>query len=154
MSVKKSATLFNYAITIYVPATNMPLKCHIYATHTNYFIYRYENWYTHISYYWHLPLNKNFCHIAHVCPTALLINLHTDSLVLHISIKDQYTATFINQITAKYVQATNMPIQSHKYTLFQKILTVHLWGKDTNIYAKFEAGPINDAARFTVQKCC
>ena len=33
----------------------------------------YKYWYTYISHYWHMPLNMYACHIAYVCPTALLL---------------------------------------------------------------------------------
>ena len=31
------------------------------------------NWYTYISNYWHMPLNKYAWHMTHVCPTALIM---------------------------------------------------------------------------------
>ena len=32
-----------------------------------------EHRYTHISHYWHMPLNKYASHITHVCPTVFLL---------------------------------------------------------------------------------
>ena len=43
-----------------------------------------EHWYTYISHYWHMPLNKYVCHTAHVCPMTYPHTLHIDPTVLHI----------------------------------------------------------------------
>ena len=32
-----------------------------------------EHLYTYILHYWYMPLNKYACHIAYICPTALLL---------------------------------------------------------------------------------
>ena len=37
--LKKSATATPHTIVKYVPESNIPLKCHIHATYTNYFMY-------------------------------------------------------------------------------------------------------------------
>ena len=46
-----------------------------------------EHWHTYISHYWHIPLNKCACHITHICPTACYCSLHTDPILMHVSVK-------------------------------------------------------------------
>ena len=50
-------------------------------------------------------------------------SIHTDPTFLQISIKNQYTTTFIYHPTAKYVPATIMPIKCHIYVICQNYLT-------------------------------
>ena len=33
----------------------------------------YNYWYTYISHYWHMPLNKDACHTSYVCHTTFLL---------------------------------------------------------------------------------
>ena len=178
-----------------------------------------KHWYTYISHYCQMPLNKEGCHIAHFCPTALLLYathrlhtqvknklqllftelfptkkfplkwyicniwklvhmqiqgnyvsrytslssmqsikwlgtmvyihftllmygpkqifllhctyvplhfyciLHIEPTLLHTSIENQWTETFIYHTTAKYVLKTNMPFKYHVYTICQNYLT-------------------------------
>ena len=102
----KSHKIMNCNFIIYVPATNMPLKCHI----------------------WQQPICLPHCTCV---PLNYYCSLHTDLTFLHTSIKNQYIATHINQTTMKYVPGTNMPIKCHK----AKLLDVHQCWKYANMYA-------------------
>ena len=88
----------------------MSIKCHIYSTYVNYFMYRYEitmavnmphrnspiknvtrgtgihTFHT----YWHMSLNKYAHHIAHICQMPpYYCTLHIDLKLLHLFIKNQ-----------------------------------------------------------------
>ena len=54
--------------------------------------------------------------------TSTVVYIWTPTL-LHTSIKNQHTATFIYHITAKYVPATNVPIKCNVANLFK----MHQW---------------------------
>ena len=41
-TIKTNVTLIYHAIAIYMPATNIPLKCHTYAIYAYYFMFRYQ----------------------------------------------------------------------------------------------------------------
>ena len=87
--LKHTPKLNQYAMPIYVPATNMTLNAtyipsisctdetteSVCIPHVNlYCCYQYcdqEHWYTYISQYWHMPLKKYAYHIAYIYPTAL-----------------------------------------------------------------------------------
>ena len=96
--------MVTYHIIIYVPTTNMSLKCHIYKlvhmqiwhnyirmcliwTHCNQ-LCDHKHWYTYITHYWHLPVNKYVCHTAYMSPTTLLLYFtYRSNTTAHISEK-------------------------------------------------------------------
>ena len=61
-----------HIITMYGPATNMPLNMSVEIPHIN--SVQSTMWpkvLLYIAYYWHVPLNKYACHTAHICTTTL-----------------------------------------------------------------------------------
>ena len=58
----------------------------------------------------------------------LYCSIHIESIFLHTSIKNQWTATYINQTTAKYVLGTNMPLKCHISGICPSYLTYICWG--------------------------
>ena len=64
------------------------------------------------SHYWHMPLSKYSCYIAHIYTTAILY-----SALLHTTIKNKYTVKFIYNTTATYVPATKIPVTCYKYLM-------------------------------------
>ena len=83
--IQLTATATSDIVAKYVQETNMPLKCHIYQLH---YVQISENsvstthhnqkclhrhWYTYISHYWHMSLNKYASHIAQECSTAQIV---------------------------------------------------------------------------------
>ena len=97
-----------------------------------------------ISHYWHMPLNKNTCHIACICTTALIISLHVGPTVLHTQEK---TATFIYYAITIYVPTTNMPLKCHMYATYATSCVI----SDNYIskYTSYEWSTINNVARNT-----
>ena len=128
---QQTAPLIYHTIIIYVPATNMPLKCHIYSTYANYFMHRYEaamlKYIPHMNLlqwtmqpealvYMHSTLlNLSWTYMPFILHIYILphfyCNLHIDLTLLHTSIKNHQTAIFIYHTTAKYVPTTNMSLK-------------------------------------------
>ena len=74
-----------------------------------------EHWYAYISQNWHMPLKKYACHIAQICPTALLLQLtYRPQSTSHIHQKSTSCTIYLYPIT-KYVPATDIPFKCHKY---------------------------------------
>ena len=64
-------------VNIYLISTDHNQKCH------------HKHWYTYISHYWHMPLNKYTCHIWYMDPTALTPYTTCRPIWLHTSQKQQ-----------------------------------------------------------------
>ena len=95
-----------------------------------------------------MPLNKYSCHIAHTCPTALLLQStyrpHITTHIHHRSIPCNNLPYYWKIYTiSKY--APQMPYKWH----MPKLHTEYLWGKYANIYATYEAAHVN---RITVHQ--
>ena len=119
-----------HTVSIYVPAINMPLM-----PHANYFKCRYV---TTMSVYlphmnsmqWTMgpsplayihstllgyspePICLPYCTFV---PLYFYCSLYTYPTILHTSITNQISATYINQSWAKYVPGTKMPLKYHTY---------------------------------------
>ena len=63
-----------------------------------------KHWYTFISHYCHMSLNKYACHIAYVCPAAcLLYYTYRPNITAHLSkINDKMPLPYVYQILHKY----------------------------------------------------
>ena len=100
--MKQSTAANSHMIANYVPKTNVPLKCHIYATYANKFMCRYEtitstqcnhqcyqnHCYTYIFHYWHMPLKNKPATLCMYVPLHSYCSLHTDPTLLHTSIRN------------------------------------------------------------------
>ena len=139
---KKTATFIYHSIAIHVLSTNMPLKCHRYATYTNYFMCTYET--TMLVYIPQMSQCKysaihtfhiiGICH-EHICLSHCTSMSHcTSNFSLHI---DPYISAYklqhlFNKLLLNMCQQEichSMPKTCH----MPKLLDVHLWGKYGNI---------------------
>ena len=79
-----------------------------------------EQWYTYISHYWHMTLNKYAFKIAHICPTALLLwSIYVRTYITtHTSPKKLCNfQVFKYHTIVIYVLPRNMPLECH---IFEK----------------------------------
>ena len=105
--------------------------------------------YTHISYYWHMPLNTYACHIAHVCPTAIVLLC---TYRLHITAYIYQTSINCNIYLLHYCKICASNKYAHQVSHIRNIPKWHdtlLWRKYANIHATYEVAIINDVARIT-----
>ena len=121
-----------HALSIYVPTTNMSLKCHICQLIHVHILDNYlrilisyeplrnqqcdqQDCYTYIPHYWHIPLNKYDCQNGYVCYTARLMqSTQTSHLCARppkINILHLFTVILQNtcQLQSSPSNATNMP---------------------------------------------
>ena len=105
-----------------------------------------EHWYTYISHYRHMPLNKYIFHIAtymsHCTSTVVYIQTPHYCTRPSKSINYNIYLPYHCKICVRNKDAPQVP---------QKF-DVHLWGKYGNIYGTYEVAPINDVARIAVHK--
>ena len=137
----------------------MPLKCHIYATYANYVIFRYEtstsvqqcdqkNWYTSISHYWYMPLNKYAFHIPNVSHyTVTVVYTHTP-LLLQISKKynqpQQLLHTLLSNMFEKQIGISNAT-----YIWYMKISSCAHMRNYVSTYTSYEFTAIKNVTRST-----
>ena len=105
-----------------------------------------DHQYTFISHFWHMPLNKYACDIAHTCPTALQLwskyRLHIDPTLLYIQVqKNVQEVVYI----LLYMCPTNMPLKCHIY----KVVHVQISAKYVSIYTSYELNVINSVTSST-----
>ena len=127
-----------HTMDIYMPAINMPLKCHTFAIHGNYLKCRnettmseyppdmnsmqwkcdHDHWHTYIRHHWHMPLNKYVCHTAYVSHYIIstVVYILTQHSCTHLP-KINKCATYIKQTTAKYFSWTDLPLNCNIYAI-------------------------------------
>ena len=127
IKIQPTAIFTSQIIAKYIPKTNVLFKCHLYSTYTNFFRCRYEttisvyklhkiqcnyqgchkHWYTYMSHYLHMPMNKYVHHIAHVHPTTLITySLHVDPTLLYKEVKQnkQVSTLFTKQASTLFTK--------------------------------------------------
>ena len=144
----KKTAIFNYCVYIMCANKKMPLKCHIFQLPP---VHIWDNQVSIYTSYELTAINNltrstgihtfhitGICFWTYKCATLYIyISLHfscslpVNPTLMHISIKNQYTAMFIYHTTAKSVPVTYVPLKCH----MAKLLDVHQWGK----YAKIQA---------------
>ena len=110
-----------------------------------------EYWYTFISHYRHMPLNKYTCHIAHVCPTTLLQSTCRPYITAHIhqkSMNCSINLPYYCKVCASFKYDPHIP----QIWYMPKLLNMHLWLTNANIHATYKEVPINDVARIALQR--
>ena len=111
-----------------------------------------RHWYTSISYYWHMPLNKHAYDTVCVHPTSFLLQI---SYRPHITanINKKSTNYNIYHTTAKCVYQHQICPSNAKYIPHAQITYHILKGKYAN-RAIYEVPPINDVVRTTQHRWC
>ena len=82
--------------------------------------YDHKHWYTYISHYWHMSLNKYTSHTMHVCPTVqLLWFAYRPYIIAHTSPKKKQQQQTINYHSiAIYVLTTSMTFKYQIYMIY------------------------------------
>ena len=97
-------------------------------------------------------LSRNMSAILHIyVPMHFFPSLHIDPTLLHTSVKNQLSVTFIFHSTVELLSGTNMPPKCQNVYHMPKLLKVHQWGKCANIYATYEVTPTDDVASHCTQ---
>ena len=106
-----------------------------------------EHCYTHVSYYWHITLNKYACHIVYICPSALLLYAMYESPTTAHIIQKQTNCNFYllyySHMCASNKYAPQMPCT--QITLHASIF------KYVNIYVTYKLTTLN-VTRSTVNR--
>ena len=76
-------------------------------------------------------------------PLHYFCSLHIEPTLLRISVKRKKKCPMLLPHTCQQ-EICHIP----------KLLNVHLWGKNANVYVTYEVAPINDVARIAVHKRC
>ena len=85
--------------------------------------------YIHLTLLAYSP-NKYVYYTAHICPTALLLSLHVQTV--HVSLKK--TETFICHAITIYVPTTSVPLKCHIW----KLVHVQIQGNCVSMYTWYE----------------
>ena len=106
-----------------------------------------EYWYTFITHYWHMHLNKFTHHIAHVSLPHLLWFAYRTHVIVGIHQKSIHFSIYL-QHYCKICVSNAIYMQHAQFTWCTAM------GKYVNICAIYEIVPINDVARITVHRWC
>ena len=105
-----------------------------------------EHWYTYISNYWHMLLNKYACDIAHICSMHYyLVYIKTPHYCKYKSKKrKKQSAAGTSHIFAKYVPERYISLKCHMYAIYANEVMYRC------IYTSYALTAINGVIRSTV----
>ena len=127
------------------PVPHVPISSYVDITQLCQYIYliwiqsnqecHHKHWYTYISHYWQMSLNKYACHIICVFPnTLLLYSIYRPHIPVHMHSQSINCNIKVPQTATKYEPgkcASQMWCICH----MPELLNVSLWGKYANLYA-------------------